>query len=178
MNTLEIIWHRIGYLFPYRRCTMVTLLSREEVLARLQQVVEPARPYRFMRSGTLPFEGHIEGHSFALTPLVWYRTSFRPVIEGSVAEESDGCQVTILMSPHLLVGIILAFCVIGACINTMQWWFANGGNVFQSTGGSFSIPFSVVVVAFLYGFLMVEFTTMMAKAKTDLVRLWEVYEVG
>jgi hypothetical protein len=94
---------------PYERLKIITALSNEEVLERLDNVVEPKRYFRFFGSGTKPYQGSVEGSHFEVSRIIGYRNSFLPVIKGDVQSEISGCSVSITMHPHIFVTAFMIF---------------------------------------------------------------------
>ena len=88
---------------PYERLKISTGLSREEVLKRLDEAIEPKRHFRLFQPGTKPYQGSIEGSHFEVSRIIGYRNSFLPIIKGDVQSEISGCSVHITMHPYLPV---------------------------------------------------------------------------
>ena len=88
---------------PYERVKIITALSRDEVLKRLDNSIEPKRYFRQFRPGTKPYQGSLEGSHFEVSRIIGYRNSFLPMIKGDVQTEISGCSVHITMHPNIFV---------------------------------------------------------------------------
>lgn len=93
---------------PYERLTMTTMLSYDDVLARLDNAIEPRRAIRFFESATKPYQGHREGGHFEMSRIIRYRNSFLPIIKGDIQPGIGGCSIQITMHPHVLVIAFMA----------------------------------------------------------------------
>ena len=94
---------------PYERLKINSALSSEEILKRLDNVIEPKRYFRLFGSGTKPYQGSVEGSHFEISRSIGYRNSFLPMIKGDVQSEMSGCSVYITMQPHILVIAFMIF---------------------------------------------------------------------
>lgn len=96
-------------LIPYERFTIYTSLHAEEVLRKLEDIVEPRRYFQgWWAQDHKPYEGKIEGYHFTINRIIHYRNSFIPVIEGDIQSEAIGCSVRITMHLHTLVIAFMA----------------------------------------------------------------------
>lgn len=109
---------------PYERFKIRTLLGDQEVLKRLDNIIEPRR-YRFFGSREKPYQGEFAGSHFEISRIIGYRNSFLPMITGDVKSEFIGCSVSISMYPHISV-IIFILCGLAAV-----------GSFFMTNLGSF-----------------------------------------
>src|SRR5258708_30199100 len=109
----------------YERFKIRTVLSKQEVLKRLDNAIEPKRYFRFFGSREKHYEGKIDGSHFEVSRIIGYRNSFLPMIKGDVQSEISGCSISISMQPHILV---IAF---------MIFWLGGVGGFFLVTLGSF-----------------------------------------
>lgn len=110
VGDLRSLFGRVGRVFdanmkflPYERLKIVTSLSREEILKRLENAIEPKRHFRLFASGTKPYQGSVEGSHFEVSRIIRYRNSFLPIIKGDVQSEISGSTVYITMHPHIFV---------------------------------------------------------------------------
>ena len=92
---------------PYERLKISTTLSREEVLKRLENAIEPKQFFRYFGSGTKPYQGHVEGSQFEISRIIGYRNSFLPMIKGNVQREISGCSIYITMHPHIFIMVFM-----------------------------------------------------------------------
>lgn len=88
---------------PYERLKIITSLSVDEVLKRLNNSIEPKRYFRLLGSGTKPYQGSVEGSHFEVSRIIGYRNSFLPMIKGDLQSEISGCSVYITMHPKIFV---------------------------------------------------------------------------
>lgn len=70
-------------------------------------MIEPKRFFRDLSSAHKPYEGTIKGNCFAVSRIIDYRNSFKPLIHGEIQAEIDGCSLHITMSPHPSVLIFM-----------------------------------------------------------------------
>jgi hypothetical protein len=96
---------------PYERMKIHTALSSEEVLKRLDKVIEPERASysRLFEANTKPYQGSIVGSHFEISRIIGYKNSFLPVIEGDVQTENSGCFIYITMQPQILLLLVTIF---------------------------------------------------------------------
>ncbi|RYY70846.1 MAG: hypothetical protein EOO13_05180 [Chitinophagaceae bacterium] len=99
-------------LLPFEHFVITTKLSREEVVKRIGEIIEPNRSFSFknLQSGfSKPYSGRITGGAFRMSRNINYRNSFLPVITGQVIVNANKTQVSIRMKPH---SIVLAFIIL------------------------------------------------------------------
>ncbi|AFM05119.1 hypothetical protein Fleli_2766 [Bernardetia litoralis DSM 6794] len=112
-------------ILPYESLTYTTHLSKEEVLKKLSNKVEPKRGI-FPDNGYQPYEGTISENTFKIKRIIGYRNLFLPYIKGKIEESQDSTLIHIKMRLHPFVIVIL-------CI-----W-----SLFMALGGLVFIVFSV-----------------------------------
>lgn len=98
---------------PYEHFKIRTLLTKQEVLKRLDSVVEPKRSFHFFGSREKPYQGKIAGPHFEVSRIINYGNSFLPMIKGDVESEIIGSSVLISMQPHIFVIVFMPLWVGG-----------------------------------------------------------------
>jgi hypothetical protein len=91
---------------PYENLTYKTHLSKEEVLKKLSNKVEPKRGI-FPDNGYQPYEGTISENTFKIKRIIGYRNLFLPYIKGKIEESQDSTLIHIKMRLHPFVIVIL-----------------------------------------------------------------------
>jgi hypothetical protein len=97
---------------PFENITFKTKLTPQEVMERLQRVVEPERSFQLFRASRTrrekPYQGFVYRSSFLATRNIQYRNSFNPTISGTVLTGDDHTTVNIKMRLPLFVSIFMA----------------------------------------------------------------------
>lgn len=102
------------YLLPFEN---IVYLSNEEpdiVLNELRKTTEPSKSFRMgpIPGETYPniFEGHVNNRTFSISPIINYRNSFLPKIEGKVEKRNDGTMIRVNMKLNPIVNaLVIAF---------------------------------------------------------------------
>lgn len=84
-----------------------TLLSREEVTARLRREIA-APKHQLFENRTNLFEGSFVDDRFRVVRLVRGRNSFRPLISGRVSSGTRGARIDVELQLHAGVVVLLA----------------------------------------------------------------------
>jgi hypothetical protein len=157
---------------PTENITYKTRLNEVEVIRRLSEIIEPEKTFRFgvFSSGpTKPYEGRINGQTFNMKRIIWYRNSFLPRINGTIEKEYDGTAIKIKMRLHVFVTVFLFVWCGGigfACISILTQTFGNS----ELNPVDF-IPFGMLL--FAYGLTMGGFKFESYKSKKDLQNIFE-----
>ena len=99
-------------LLPLENITFKTQLPSDEVISRLDGLVEPEKGLRFSlfnSASTKPYEGQIYGQTFRMKRIIGYRNSFLPRIKGVVSTDYDGTTIRVTMRLHVVVLVFLCF---------------------------------------------------------------------
>ena len=83
-------------IFPFERINYRTRLSEDEIIKRLNDMVEPEKLllFRFLsRKVTKPYEGHINTRKFSIRRKIDYGNSFHPRIKGELQKDSKGERI-------------------------------------------------------------------------------------
>ena len=158
---------------PFENITYTTKLDSEEILNRLNNIIEPRKTFRnngiFGGGHHKPYEGSINGASFSVTRIINYRNSFLPKINGAVEKDLDGTKINVRMRLHLFVIIFMAIWLIGVGIGCLAFIFTMlDNNKFEPM---IFIPFGML----LFGYALVTggFKYESKKTKKDLAQLFE-----
>lgn len=93
-------------ILPYENLTYKTHLSKEEILKRLSNKVEPKRGI-FPDNAYKPYEGTISENTFKIKRIIGYRNLSLPYIKGKIEESQDSTLIHIKMRLHPFVIVIL-----------------------------------------------------------------------
>jgi len=158
---------------PFENITYQTKLDSEEVLKRINEVIEPKKTFRmtgiFGSGEYKPYEGSINGSSFSITRISRYRNSFLPRIKGNIEKNFGKTEVNVKMRLHPFV---LVFTFI---------WFGKVGQAFladltTSIGKGNFEPTILLTLAMLllgYGLTTGGFKYESIKSKKYLAELFE-----
>ncbi|WP_338762918.1 hypothetical protein WAF17_18575 [Bernardetia sp. ABR2-2B] len=91
---------------PYENLTYKTHLSKEEILKKLSDKVEPKRGI-FPDNGYQPYEGTISENTFKIRRIIEYRNLSLPCIKGKIEENQDSTLIYIKMRLYPFVIVIL-----------------------------------------------------------------------
>ena len=143
-------------MIPFENYTLITDLSRDEALMRLEKFIEPLQPIRIRAlksEKNKPYEGIIEGNNFKIIRIIGYGNSFVPTIIGQINEELKGSRVKIRMRPKKIVIALFLFLILLATI-----FFILERN----------LVFYVVALLFMYLLAIILFKTESRRSKIDL----------
>ncbi len=85
---------------PSENIIYKTSLKQEEVLKRLENILEAEKMIRFRifsKRSSKPYEGYLYGNEFSMSRIISYRNSFLPTINGLVKKELDGTSIKVKM---------------------------------------------------------------------------------
>ena len=96
---------------PFENITYQTKLDSEEILKRINEIIEPKKTFRmtgiFGSSDHKPYEGSVNGNSFSITRIIGYRNSFLPRIKGSIKKDFGKTVVNVKMRLHPFVLVFM-----------------------------------------------------------------------
>ena len=125
---------------PYYHFKMNVPITPQRVIEQLEKVtldnnLSKYERYSSMGSGSvmLPivpmqkklFIGHIEKNNFDINRIINYRNSFLPFIRGKIISTAQGSEVSIQMSMHLLIVILISFWIIGSVCSALAYYYSN-----------------------------------------------------
>ncbi len=125
---------------PYYRFKMSIPMTPQRVIEQLEKVTldnSLSKNERYSSMGgwsvMLPivpiqkklFIGNIEKNNFDIQRLINYRNSFLPFIRGEIISTAQGSEVSIQMSMHLLIVILISFWMIGAVCGALAYYYSN-----------------------------------------------------
>ncbi len=109
-HTHTLVNIKMKYL-PFENITYETKLDTEEILNRINEIIEPKKAFRmtgiFGSGNHKPYEGSIIGNSFNINRIIGYRNSFLPRIKGNVEKGFHSTKVNVKMRLHPFVLIFL-----------------------------------------------------------------------
>jgi hypothetical protein len=101
------------WFLPYESVILESPLSRQEVLDKLDSVVESRSKFRYLFSRNhKPYRGKVSGDRFEVSRIIYYRNSFLPIITGEIISGYPGSSVKLVMHPRPLV-IVFGVIVLG-----------------------------------------------------------------
>jgi hypothetical protein len=165
---------------PYERLTFRTHLSEDEILQKLNKVIEPMPIFRWPGSKHKPYEGIIYGYRFSAVRVAYMKDAFIPYIKGEISPETEGCSIHVTMEPHRLTLVFIAlYCVLFGC--TSLGWFLFGIVSTLAAGAiDLSVVSSVLPAIFLilgYLFFTSAFKRQSVKARAFFRKLFQAYQI-
>lgn len=119
--------------FPYQKITIVTNLSKNEILDRFRKCVGNKQYKNWNRIDRNLFTGSRVNDNFEMELLTDYRNSFTPVIKGTLFEIPEGTAleavlrsnwpVTIATLVFITIGLILSALELAAYVKNEPWSF-------------------------------------------------------
>ncbi len=99
---------------PFENITYKSRLSQEEILKRLEEVVDTENQSKFKsvfskKTTDKPFSGTIDGNTFRISRIISYRNSFLPVITGMIEKDFGHTKIYVKMKPALFVIVFMSF---------------------------------------------------------------------
>ncbi len=159
---------------PFENIIYQTKLDSEEILKRINEVVEPKKTFRktsfFGKSNNhKPYEGSVNRNSFKMSRIIEYRNSFLPIIKGDIEKQVSETKINVKMRLHpFIFGFILIWCGgVGFGFLIILAESIKKG-VFQPF---ILIPF--VMLLFAYGMTMLGFKSESIKSKKYLAKLFD-----
>ncbi len=160
---------------PFENITYQTKLETEEILNRINEIIEPKKTFRmtgiFGSSDHKPYEGSINGNTFNLTRIISYRNSFLPRIKGDIVKDFGRTKVNVKMRVNTFV-IVFMFIWLGGvgigCLAVLASGFKFGGQNFEPMT---LIPFGMLI--FGYALVTGGFKYESLKSKKYLAELFE-----
>lgn len=138
---------------PFENITYKSQLDSEEILRRIDGIIEPERTFRltgvFGSQEPNRYEGSITENSFSIMRIISYKNSFLPRIKGVVEEGLDGRIVRVKMRLHNFVFAFMLFWlgVVGiTCLGVLVSMLGN-----QDLAPQTLIPFFM----FIFGYALV-----------------------
>ena len=158
---------------PFENITYQTKLDSEEILKRINEIIEPERTFRlrgiFKKSNSKPYEGSIIGNAFNLTRLIGYKNSFLPRIKGNIEKDFGLTKVHVKMRLHPFVLVFMTiWCVVVSIAFLAFFTVSVGSGVFVSP-----ILIPIGMLMFVYGLTTIAFKYESIKSKKYLAELFD-----
>lgn len=102
----------IKKLLPFEEIVYRSTLTKEELLAHLQNEIEAQKAFGFGAnrvSYSKPYIGKIYDNSFKIQKAIKYRNSFLPIIKGVIKDDINGCKINVKMN---LDAFVKAFMIV------------------------------------------------------------------
>jgi hypothetical protein len=96
-------------IFPYENYILKSSRTPSELIALLNENVEPVKSSSFSENRIKKFQGVITGDKFQITRIINYRNSFIPVITGEIFSNGGYSDIHIKMKLDKFVLIFMAF---------------------------------------------------------------------
>jgi hypothetical protein len=148
----------IKKLVPFEKLVYHSTLTKEELLAHLQNEIEAEKSFGFdanNHSYSKPYIGKIDTNTFEIKRAINYKNSFLPKITGEIQNDFNGSKINVKMNLEGFVKIFMVIWLGGVligCLATSYSIIFNDG--LNSEGGLFMfIPFLMLIV----GIAMVSF---------------------
>ena len=158
-------------LLPYRKITISTKLSKEEVLQKIRE--NTAKPYIMNPGGNTLFSGVVIAESFRVRQNLDYKNSFVPFMTGRFLQHPGHTTLEVTFKPLEFVMAFMALWVGGvalACIGAFYTIITN-----ESSPAPLFIPF----LMFIFGTIVFSgaFALEYQKSKAALLNLIEAEEI-
>jgi hypothetical protein len=93
---------------PFENYRFISKLSKDEILLRLNDLIEPETFFRFdYRDTSKYYKGKLVGNKFYIMRIIDYRNSFQPKIIGKIQEGPDGIVIYIKMRLQYFVMVFM-----------------------------------------------------------------------
>lgn len=156
---------------PFENITYRTRLDAEEVLKRLNEIIEPVQGFRmpviFGGGDHKPYEGSINGMSFKISRIIDHTNSFLPIIEGVVEKDYKGIKVNVKMRLTIMDWVVTLIMYGGMMFIATCMFIFNGIN------SQLLILIFVGVPIFIYGMTQFGFKSESIPAKKYFAKLLE-----
>lgn len=97
-------------LLPYEKYNLYTRLSPEEARQRLADNTEQGGKKKPLGEKTVkPFRGQLTNETFSISPIIDYRNSFLPLLNGTYFRENGMTRIRTRLQ---LNDVVLVFCII------------------------------------------------------------------
>lgn len=173
---------------PYEKYTIHTRLSEEEVVKRLQSIIEYRNPFTLnifkTASAYRSYEGKISEKTFKMSRIISYRNSFLPVIKGTVSTYLDKTEVAVSMQLVLFVKIFIIFWLTATGIVALGVSIVILTALFQLNFNKLSFALLIPIGMFFFGYLLtlLAFKGEAKKSREELDTLLEaekpIYEMN
>jgi hypothetical protein len=165
---------------PYERLTFRTHLSDEEILQKLNTVIEPMPLIRWFWSKHKPYEGIIYGYRFSIVRVARMKDTFIPYIRGEISPETEGCSIHVTIQPHRMTLVFIAFyCVLFGCAS-LGWFLLGIASTIETGVIDLSIFSSALPAIFLilgYLFFTSAFKRQSVKSRAFFRKLFQAYQI-
>lgn len=152
---------------PTENITYKTRLTEDEVLKRLEALIEPSTKFGLLGGMVSKnYEGQITPPSFAIKRIIRYQNSFLPRITGTLEFDHGGTRIHVKMRLPPVVAVFMGIWFVGvvlACIVVLS--YGSGGSAFGL------IPFGMLF--FGYALTMIAFKFESNNSKKELQRIFE-----
>lgn len=103
-------------LLPIENFTINTTLTKDEVITKLNEVVEPykIRSLSIFTRSDMPYAGNVNESSFKIWRVRTFRNSFQPIIKGEVSQTNSSTEIKLMVRPdnYMVLFILIAFIII------------------------------------------------------------------
>ncbi len=107
------------FLWPFRRFTLETPLTPDEVVTRLTPEVDPERFGLFGAPGERPWIGSVGPGRVEMRRRIAYKNSFLPLVSATIAPASRGATVDVRMAMHPVVIAFMLFWLSGTSLGAL-----------------------------------------------------------
>lgn len=150
-------------LIPYQKFSITATYSVDDTKQRLESIITKTAK---SNNNTKFFSGAINGNTFKITRILFYRNSFNPVIKGEFDSTTNGTEIFVRMS---LPKVVLVFLAIWCTIDLAIMLFAIANTVFTGEFDTFFL-FGLFSLVFAYGFALFGFNKEAELAKEALIQ--------
>lgn len=159
-------------LLPYRKTTVTTKLTKEEVLEKIRQ--NTAKPDLFNPRGSTQFSGIVNPESFKIRRNLDYKNSFVPFMTGRFLQHQTHTTIEVTFKPlEFFIGFMILWlgAVTCACIGVLY--------ISLTDEKGFSAPMLIPFGMLIFGTILFSgaFAFEYPKSKAALLDLIEAEEI-
>ena len=157
-------------LIPYESLSYTTKLEYDEIVKRMQSIMEPKKSIRIIKGNSkMDYEGKFQENTFEIKRIVTFTNVFSPVIYGTTKKENDGTKIDIKLKLRAVV-IVVMFVWLGV---VGYVFFSSLVNFFIHDVSSKNLSTSLLVLAVGYIVMVGSFKSESTKDKNKLKELLE-----
>ncbi len=148
-------------LIPYETFRITTYKTPDEILAILENIVEPLD--FFYQKREKPFCGSFSIEKFKFFRNIWYRNSFLPVINGRISTDGECTGIEISARMTVFTSIFCSICIAFLLFGTVLGLIKNEGMLSL-------LPFAMA--SFIYLLVMIPFNIELKLAKKEIEKFF------
>ena len=168
----------IKKLLPFEELAYHSKLTKEELIAHLQNEIEAEKPFGFgtqRTSYSKPYIGKIYDTTFELKRAISYRNSFLPIIKGEIKDDISGSKINVKMVLENFVKVFMCIWLGGVTLASLVTLYTLLFNNGLKEGPFIFIPFVMLFAG--VAMVVLGFKTESKKSITDLEELLQAKRI-